>query len=319
MTRPNVWFEGDAATATATSNIELKGESESDYVIDLDFNDVKEELKCEEEKPEKGKENASSMGWSSDADEPNALDGQDNEQRDGSEAGRRRLNANGKGKKRDGSRKQNRRKIPRNKAAKKRKEHKCHVCGYVASHKGHLNVHIRIHTGDKPYKCDQCSKIFTFKCNLNQHKRIHSGSKPFECSVCFKTFAHKNSLHCHVRTHADKLPHSCLKCGHRFAGEEAKQLHEKSCKRRRYECYLCELKCFVKDSLKRHMQAKHTGEHQFKCEVCRKRFVEKCTLNRHLAQHRDQFPFGCIKCSRGFSTEGDRTAHEKICGRRQHQ
>ncbi|XP_055308698.1 zinc finger protein 239-like [Sitodiplosis mosellana] len=259
------------------------------------------------------------MGWSSDVDEPNAHDGQDNEQRDGSEAGHRRFNANGKGKKHDGSRKQNRRKIPRNKAAKKRKEHKCHVCGYVTSHEGHLNVHIRIHTGESPYKCDQCSKSFTLNCNLNRHKRIHSGSKPFECSVCFKTFSQKNALNIHLRTHTDELAHSCSKCGHRLPGEEAKQLHEKSCKRRRYECYLCEFKCFVKGSLKRHMQAKHTGEHQFQCEFCRKRFVEKCKLNQHLAQHREQFPFGCIKCGRGFSTEGDKTAHEKICGRRQHQ
>ncbi|XP_055306723.1 zinc finger protein 184-like, partial [Sitodiplosis mosellana] len=180
MTRPNGWFEGDAATAT--SNIESEGESESDFIIDFDLNDVKEEVKCEEEKPEKGKENASSMGWSSDVAEPNALDGQDNEQRDGSKAICKRLNANGKGKKRDGSRKQNGRKIPRNKAAKKRKEHKCHVCGYVTSHKSHLNAHIRSHTGDRPYKCDQCSKSFTLKCNLNQHKQIHSESKPFECS-----------------------------------------------------------------------------------------------------------------------------------------
>ncbi|XP_055306618.1 zinc finger protein 420-like, partial [Sitodiplosis mosellana] len=234
MTRTNGRFEADAATAT--SNIESKRESESDFIIDFDLNDVKEEVKCEEEKPEKGKENASSMGWSSDNSEPNsALDGQDDGSGDRSKAICKRLNANGKGKKRDGSRKQNRRKIPRNKAAKKRKEHRCHLCDYVTSHK------------------------------------------------------------------------------------EAKQLHEKSCKRRRYECYLCELKCFVRGSLKRHMQAKHTGERRFQCKVCRKRFVEKCKLNQHLAQHRDQFPFGCIKCGRGFSTEGDKTAHEKACGHRQYQ
>ncbi|XP_055326053.1 zinc finger protein 239-like, partial [Sitodiplosis mosellana] len=301
--------------ATVTSNIELVGDPGCDLNLDFDLNGVKEEVKCEEEKPEK----YSTADSGSKADKPNAHAGQSGNSTVKSKGNRNGLNSSVKKMKRDGLRKQNKQKIPRNKAAKKRKEHKCHVCGYVASQKYHLAIHIRIHTGDKPYTCDVCSGSFTQKSVLNRHKKIHSGEKTFVCSVCSKSFAQKFTLNCHLRTHNDELPHSCLKCGQRFATDEAKKSHEKRCKRRRYECYLCEYRSFVKFNLRSHMQAKHAGEHQFQCGICGRGFIHKGHLNKHLATHSDQFPFGCTKCRRGFTQAENKTTHETICDRRQYQ
>ncbi|XP_055312468.1 uncharacterized protein LOC129574441 [Sitodiplosis mosellana] len=135
VTRSNERF--GVGVATVTLNIEWVDESESDFDFESDLNGVKEEVMCKETKS--GENSSTNSG--SNGNEPNAHGGQG----DGPmvpNVNRTRLNSNVNGKK-DSSRKQNQRKIPRNKAAKKRTENKCHVCGYVTSRKADLTRHIQ--------------------------------------------------------------------------------------------------------------------------------------------------------------------------------
>ena len=55
----------------------------------------------------------------------------------------------------------------------------CKVCDKSFKGKYALNVHERIHIGEKPYKCDVCDKNFALKCTVNRHRLVHSGKKIF--------------------------------------------------------------------------------------------------------------------------------------------
>ena len=41
------------------------------------------------------------------------------------------------------------------------RKHQCTKCGKKFLRKGHLNIHMRIHNGDRPYTCDICNYSFT--------------------------------------------------------------------------------------------------------------------------------------------------------------
>lgn len=73
-------------------------------------------------------------------------------------------------------------------------------------------------------------------------------------------------------------------------------VHSVNPEEKKFLCIFCGYSCKRSASLKEHISRMHTGEKNYACSECPKRFVKSNELKNHMRQHTGEKPYSCNQC-----------------------
>ncbi|XP_042311492.1 zinc finger protein 436-like [Sceloporus undulatus] len=194
---------------------------------------------------------------------------------------------------------------------KERNKCLCLACGRSFSCISGLNLHKRIHEGEKCFKCGECGKTFCFRKCLISHQKVHTGEKQFKCSECGKSFTWLSHFVSHQRIHTGEKPFTCLECGKNFRWRSHLTTHQRiHTGEKPFKCLECGKSFSQSSHLMTHTKI-HTGEKLYKCFECGKHFRQTADLSNHQATHTGVKPFTCSECGKSFSRKAQLTSHQR--------
>lgn len=166
-------------------------------------------------------------------------------------------------------------------------------------------------TSGRSYKCSECGKSFRFRSVLELHMRMHSKDKPYQCKDCGKAFRFSSYLQQHLIIHTGKRPHKCPDCGKDFAFLQNMRTHQRLHQEKPFRCTSCRKGYSNEAQLQQHMLS-HNGDKPHKCNLCSKSFGLAYLLRDHMNTHTGDRPHRCDECHKSFSWFSSLLVHRKI-------
>ncbi|XP_053374679.1 uncharacterized protein LOC123532869 [Mercenaria mercenaria] len=198
---------------------------------------------------------------------------------------------------------------------------KCSLCDdYTALSFADMTQHLMTyHHVYEPPRCDVCELDMDTFHSLTLHIDRKHGPKNapgFKCDVedCNKLFSLETSLRSHMNA-VHKLPgntakgkrHACDKCQYKSNSIEDMCEHKKVTHSEQITCEQCN-KTFVSyQTLKSHIDIKHSESSPIACSICNKQFSSQAYLQRHMKFHNRLF--ACELCGKAISTKSSLDAH----------
>lgn len=198
---------------------------------------------------------------------------------------------------------------------------KCSLCDdYIANSFSDMTQHLMTyHHVYEPPRCDVCQLDLDTYHSLTLHIDRKHGPKPepgFKCKIgdCKKVFSFETSLRSHVNA-VHKLTgntgrgkrHVCDKC--QFTSNSIEDLyeHKKVAHAEEITCEYCDKIFLTYQTLKSHLDLKHSASVPQTCTICSKQFSSTAYLQRHMKFH--NMLFTCRECGKAISTKASLEAH----------
>lgn len=172
--------------------------------------------------------------------------------------------------------------IDRIKSVSNRRLRECILCGAKVEN---LKIHLRTHSQEPRLQCSVCEKTFTQIGHRNKHIReVHNVENQYSCKLCERNFDTLMCLDDHMRIHItnDRL------------------------------CKICD-RVLPAGCITSHLRT-HTGQKQYRCNVCPTSFSRKNHLEEHLATLHPGYEklYQCSECDEAFSSSNSYKRHAKL-------